>query len=68
MLRDRRAFEKLAGRKLVISQSILSDSDIKTFEYEAGVKSFFVLPPLDERVNNSEVLQNLLSRLGIINY
>lgn len=68
MLRDRRSFEKLAGRKLVIAQSILSDSDIKTFEYEAGIKSFFVLPPLDERVNNSEVLQNLLSKLGIINY
>lgn len=68
MLRDRKAFEKLAGKKLVIAQSILSDSDIRELEYEAGVKSFFVLPPLDERVNNSEILQNLLSRLGINNY
>lgn len=68
MRRDRRAFEKLAGRKIVIAQSILSNSDIKQFEYEANIKTFFTLPPLDERVNNSEVLQNLLSKLGIINY
>lgn len=68
MLRDRKAFEKISGRKVVIAQSILSSSDIKQFEYESGIKSFFVLPPLDERVNNSQVLQELLSKLGIINY
>jgi len=68
MLRDRRAFEKLAGKKVVIAQSILSENDIKIFEREAGIKSFFTLPPLDERVNNSQVLQALLSKLGIINY
>jgi hypothetical protein len=68
MRRDRKAFEKLAGRKLVLAQSILSDSDIKEFEYEANIKTFFTLPPLDERSNNSEVLQNLLNKLGINNY
>lgn len=68
MLRDRNAFSKIAGRKVVIAQSILPESDIKQFEYEAGIKSFFVLPPLDERENNTEVLNDLLSRLGIINY
>lgn len=68
MLRDRNAFNKISGRKIVIAQSILSQSDIKQFEYEAGIKSFFVLPPLDERVNNTEVLNDLLSRLGIMNY
>ena len=68
MLRDRKAFEKLAGKKVVIAQSILSDSDVKQFEYESNIKSFFVLPPLDERVDNTEVLQTLLSKLGISNY
>ena len=68
MRRDRTIFSKLAGRKIVLSQSILSDSDIKEFEYEANIKIFFVMPPLDERENNSEVLQNLLNRIGIINY
>lgn len=68
MRRDRKVFEKLAGRKVIITQSILSDSDVKEFEYEAGIKSFFVLPPLDERSKNSEVLQTLLNKLGINNY
>lgn len=68
MRRDRAIFIKLAGRKIVLAQSILSDSDIKEFEYEANIKIFFVMPPLDERENNSEVLQNLLNRIGIINY
>lgn len=68
MLKDRRIFEKISGRKIVIAQSILSDNDIKQFEREAGMKSFFVLPPLDERENNSQVLQGLLAQLGIINY
>ena len=68
MIRDRKAFEKIAGRKVIIAQSVLSDSDIKEFEYEANIKTFFVLPPLDERGNNSEILQNLLNKLGINNY
>ncbi len=68
MRRDRKIFEKLAGRKVVLAQSILSDSDIREFEYEANIKTFFVLPPLDERMNNSEVLQNLLNKVGINNY
>ena len=68
MRRDRQAFEKLAGKKVVIAQSILSSSDIKEFEYEANIKAFFVMPPLDERSKNTEVLQDLLSRLGINNY
>ena len=42
--------------------------DISEFEYEAGTKVFFNLPPLDERANNSEVLCDLLNRLGIGTY
>jgi len=68
MRKDRKVFERLAGRKVVIAQSILSDSDIKEFEYEANMKTFFVLPPLDERSKNTEVLQTLLNKLGINNY
>lgn len=66
MLKDRNTFGKLNGKKVIIAQSILSDNDVKVFEREAGIKSFFVLPPLDERSDNSEVLQQLLSCLGIV--
>ncbi len=68
MRRDRRVFEKLKGKKIVLAKSLLSSSDMNDFEYEAKTKVFFNLPPLDERANNSEVLQDLINRLGISTY
>ena len=68
MLANRRIFEKLAGRKVILNQNIMSNNDIQELEYEAKFKTFMVLPPLDERANNSQILQELLSKLGIINY
>ncbi|HIT22446.1 MAG TPA: hypothetical protein IAB56_05750 [Candidatus Scybalousia intestinigallinarum] len=68
MRRDRTIFEKLRGKKIVLSKSLLTMQDISEFEYEAGTKVFFNLPPLDERANNSEVLCDLLNRLGIGTY
>lgn len=68
MLANRKAFENIAGKKVVLNQNVLSNADIAELEYEAKFKTFAVLPPLDERANNSEMLQGLLSRLGIINY
>ena len=68
MLANRRIFDKIAGRKVVLNQNVLNNSDIAELEYEAKFKTFAVIPPLDDRENNSEILQNLLSRLGINNY
>lgn len=65
IVRDRNALSKLSGKKVILAQSILSEGDIKQFEKEANIKTFFILPPLDERGNNSEILQNLLNKLGI---
>ena len=66
--RDRRVFDNLRGKKIVLSKSLLTAQDIAEFEYEARTKVFFNLPPLDERANNSEVLTDLLNRLGISTY
>jgi len=68
MLYNRKAFEKVAGKKVIITNNVMSNSDIQELEYEAKIKTFAVLPPMDERANNSEILQDLLSRLGIVNY
>lgn len=65
MRRDREIFNKLKGKKIVLAKSLLSSSDVNEFEYEAKTKVFFNLPPLDERQNNSEVLHDLINRLGI---
>ena len=66
MVKDRTIFEKMKGRKLILSKCILSSKDVAEFEYEAKIRSFYVIPPLDERKDNSEVLNNLLIKLGLI--
>ena len=68
MLYNRKAFDRVAGKKVIINNNVMNNSDIQELEYEAKIKTFAVLPPMDERANNSEVLQDLLSRLGIVNY
>ncbi len=68
MRKDRQVFDRLKGKKIVLAKSLLSSSDVNEFEYEAKTKVFFNLPPLDERQNNSEVLQDLINRLGISTY
>lgn len=68
MRRDSKVFEKLKGKKIVLARSMLTLQDITEFEYEAKTKIFFNLPPMDERQDNSSVLQDLLNRLGISTY
>ena len=66
MKRDRRIFEELKGRKIVLNMSLLSNSDIMDFEYEGKTKVFYNLPPLNDRVKN-HVLSDFLSKIGLIN-
>ena len=65
MKRDRRIFEELKGRKIVLNMSLLSNSDIMDFEYEGKTKVFYNLPPLNDRVKNP-VLTDFLSKIGLI--
>lgn len=64
--KDRKIFEKLSGKKMVLNKSLLSNKDITEFEYESNSKVFFNLPPLDERKKNG-ILNDFLSRIGIGN-
>ena len=58
------AMSGLKGKKVVLNKSLLSSSDVANFEYESKLKVFYNLPPLNERSNNIEEIQNLLSKLG----
>lgn len=66
MFRDRKVFERLKGKKIMLSRSMLSNSDMAELEYEAKTKFFYNMPVLDDRQNNTEILEDLLIRLGII--
>ena len=65
MLRDKSIFSKLRDKKIIINKSTLSEEDVKEFAKEAGVRIFYVLPPLNDRERSQE-LNDLLVNLEII--
>ncbi len=67
MRKNRRIFEDLKGKKIVLNKSLLKHSDIMDFEYEAKTKVFYNLPPLNEReTGKNPILGDLLAKIGII--
>lgn len=64
--RDRKVFEKLKGKKIVLNKSLLTSNDVLDFEYESRSKVFFNVPPLDERKVQHPVLDFFLTKLGFI--
>ena len=66
MMRDRRVFETLRGKKIMLCQNVLSSSDIAELEYEAKTKFFFAMPVVDDRKDNGKLIGELLQKLGIL--
>ena len=54
----------LKNKKVVLNQSLLSQSEIANFEYEARLKVFYNLPPLNERSKNQPDLENMLKKMN----
>ena len=65
--KDRMAFSRLRGQKIVLNKCLLSKSDVRQFESEAGGRMFYVMPPIDDRKRQSNISE-LLGKLGIISY
>lgn len=62
--RDRKIFDKLKSKKIVLNKSMLSSKDVLDFEYESKSKIFYNVPPLDERISGHTLLDDLLSKVG----
>lgn len=62
--RDHTAFEKLKDKKVILNRSVLSDKDVADFEYESKSKVFFNMPYLDDKLDKSVSVYELLSKLG----
>ena len=65
MMKDRKVFDRFKGNKIVLNKCALSSTDVAELEYEARVKFFYTIPSIDDRRDNSEVLQGLLAKLGL---
>ena len=63
--KNRNIFNKLVDKKVILNKSLLNNKDLNDFEYEAKVKIFFNMPPLDERKKNP-ILTEFLGKLGLI--
>ena len=58
------SFRNLRGKKVVLNQSLLSKKEIAEFEYEAKIKSFYNMPPINERDKNNKDIIDFLKKLG----
>lgn len=58
------ALEGLKNKKVVLNKSLLSSNDVANFEYEARVKVFYNLVPLNERDKKLSELNKMLVKLG----
>ena len=61
---DNHILDKLADKKIVLNRSALNAKDVEDFEHEAGIKVFFNIPNVDDKVSNQDVLKNFLKALG----
>ena len=61
---DRKIFDKLRNKKIVLNKSVLNNKDVSDFQYESGSKVFFNLPCLDEKVDNNQTVKEFLVALG----
>ena len=67
MRRNKNILEKIRGKKTVLNKSLLSSKDITELEYEAGMKIFYNLPPLNDRQRNN-IINELLSKVGLVQF
>ena len=44
--------------------SVLNNNDVSDFEYESGIKVFFNIPCLDEKLDNNKKITEFLIALG----
>lgn len=58
------SLRSLKDKKVILNQSLLSSKDVLDFEYEAKVRVFYNLPPLDEREKKNKPLNDFLVKLG----
>ena len=65
--KNKSIFQKLKDKKIVLNKNLLSDKDIDELQYEAGVKFFYSIPPLNDRKRN-DIINEFLSKLGLVHY
>ena len=66
MVVSRNLLSSLTDKKVVLNMSLLSNSDVKDFERESGCRVFYSLPAINDKADNSLVLNPFFEQLGLI--
>ena len=66
MLIDRHALSRLVDKNVILNMSLLGKEDVKDFERESGCQIFYNLPPMNDKLNNSNTILPFLERLGLV--
>lgn len=64
MLVNKDIFNKLSGKRIVLNQSLLSAKDVSDFESESRSTITFNIPPLNDRADNKEILEEFINKLN----
>ncbi len=62
--RNNKIFDELKGKKIILNRSVLSEKDVQDFERESGAKVFYNLPPLDDKLEYIDIVNDFLIALG----
>lgn len=62
---DNQCFSKMSHNKVVLNRSLLSQKDINQLKFETELDFFDVLPPMNDRADNSKNLFPMLEKLGL---
>lgn len=66
LVKNKREFLRKLGKKVVVlNKCFFSSKDVSDFDKEAGIESFFVIPPINDRENN-EVIVKFCEKLGLL--
>lgn len=63
--KNKNVFANLKSQKIILNQSLLTAKEVSELEYEAGIKFFYTLPPLNDRKKN-DAITGLLAKLGLV--
>lgn len=62
--RDRNALAEHKDDIIVLNKSFVNEQEIPDFEYETKLKVFYNMPPLNDRNNNLQPVNDFLTKLG----
>lgn len=65
MLINKDVFEKISADIVILNKSLLSPKDVSDFEFESNSHIMANIPPLNDRADNSEILDEIISKIGL---